>query len=80
MKKNLLVIASLMLAITGCESSRSNDQRAKFYFTPNPEPLAEAVGAQSHSSDPNQANSSRNVGQSGTATNRSDILPNPSPE
>ena len=80
MKKNLLVIASLVLAVTGCESSRSNDQRATFYFTPNPEPVAEPAGTQSHSSDPNQASSSQNVGQSATTPNSSDVAPNKSPE
>ncbi|MEO6036328.1 MAG: hypothetical protein ABIQ35_13810 [Verrucomicrobiota bacterium] len=81
MKKNILIVAALLgLAAAGCESSRSNDDRAKFYFTPNSEGVADAAGTHSQSSDPNPASSSQSVGQSGTTTNRNDLAPAPAPQ
>ncbi len=69
MKKNLGLVASIVLLVAGCENWRSDrassdEKRGASQSGIMKEPL----GSQSQSSDPNQASSSRNVGQSGTTT------------
>lgn len=67
MKKNLALLAALMIAAAGCESwSGDRDDSGT---------MNEPAGAQSESSDVNQSSSSRNVGQSGTSTNEYDAAP-----
>ena len=65
MKKTLVLIASIMLVVAGCESWRSSGEK-RDGSRGQSGIMKEPLGSQSQSSDPNQASSSRNVGQSGT--------------
>lgn len=72
MKKHLVILTAVMLGAAGCESWRSNrtENHNGSRSTDQSTTVSEASGAQSHSSDPNPASSSRNVGQSGTTQNQ----------
>ncbi len=72
MKKHLVILTALMLVAAGCETWRSNraENHNGSHSTDQSTTVSEASGAQSHSSDPNPASSSRNVGQSRTTQNQ----------
>jgi len=63
MKKNSVILASIIFTTVGCESWHSDRDE-------NSGTMKEPAGAQSPSSDINAASSSQTVGQSGTSTNQ----------